>query len=497
MFWALLFLSPAEYVLSQPLKVEWTRRLGGASNDDLTVVRQVAGSGYIIGGTSESGPSGTKTSPRYGGTDMWAVRLSPTGDQLWDKSFGGAIVFPPVEGYDYLNTIVPAVDGGFLLLGETSDSTGGSKTAGGHGSWDMYAVRIDAVGTQIWDKTYGSAGLERGVGGAQTPDGGFVLVGGTDKNGSYDVYITRIDANGSQLWERTYGGTGADMGVAIVQTSDGGFFVAADSASPPSGNKTSPFYGGGFYFSEWAGDFWLLRLDSDGNKIFEQTFGGSSDEAVYDFQPTLDGGVVIAGASLSPPDGNKTSTNGSAIDGWIVRIDSFGQKLWEKTLGGFYTAAAGIRQLADGGFIVLSSTNGAPSLTRLDELGNTLWQQSFPAPDHTIYMSSLDRTTDGGFVIGGLAITLDGIGFGQDDFVVMKLSAEPPRLIPVSRGPTVASQGFNFKVLSPPGNCVVEWSTNMSNWMPLQTNLSDGTLFSVLDTDATNSPQRFYRARTN
>jgi hypothetical protein len=124
MSWALLFLSSAYVGLCQPLQVEWTRRLGGASNDDLTVVRQVAGAGYIIGGTSESGPGGTKTSPRYGGTDMWAVRLSPTGEQLWDKSFGGARnpAFPQVEAYDYLNTIVPAADGGFLLLGETSDS---------------------------------------------------------------------------------------------------------------------------------------------------------------------------------------------------------------------------------------------------------------------------------------------------------------------------------------------------------------------------------------
>jgi hypothetical protein len=286
------------------------------------------------------------------------------------------------------------------------------------------------------------------------------------------------------------------MGISIVQTSDGGFFVAADSTSPPSGNKTSPYYGGGYYFGEWSGDFWILRLDSDGNKIFEQTFGGTNDEAVYSMELTSDGGVVVAGISMSQPSGNKTSTNGSPMDGWLVRIDSAGQKLWEKNLGEFYTAAAGTKQLADGGFIVLSSPNGAPSLTRLDEAGNTLWQQSFPA-DQAIYMLSLDRTTDGGFLIGGLAMTVDVTGFGQDDFIVMKLSPEPPRLIPISRGPTVASQGFNFKVLSPPGNCVVEWSTSMSNWIPLQTNLSDGTLFSVFDTDATNSPQRFYRARTN
>jgi hypothetical protein len=430
---------------------------------------------------------------------MWAVRLSPTGEQLWDKSFGGARnpAFPQVDAYDYLNTIVPAADGGFLLLGETSDSIGGSKTAGGHGSWDVYAVRIDAVGTQIWDKTYGFAGIERGVGGTQTTDGGFVLVGGTDKNGRYDVYITRIDANGGQLWERTYGGTGADMGVAIVQTSDGGFFVAADTASPPSGNKTSPYYGGGYYFAEWTGDFWILRLDSDGNKIFEQTFGGTNDEAVYSLELTSDGGVVVAGASLSQPSGNKTSTNGSAIDGWIVRIDSAGQKLWEKNLGGFYTTAAGTKQLADGGLIVASSTNGGPWLIRLDEGGNTLWQQSIPVPDYNYYSTSPERTADGGFLIGGQAYDLDGTGYGHDDFLVMKLSPEPPRLIPISCGPTVASQGFNFNVLSRPGSCVVEWSTNASNWFPLQTNLSDGTLFSVLDTDATNSTQRFYRARTN
>src|SRR5882757_7472766 len=87
--YALFLLSSVCTVLSQPLQLEWMRRLGGPLNDNLIVVRQATG-GCIIAGTSESGPGGTKTSPCYGGQDMWVVRLSSTGEQLWDKTFGGA-----------------------------------------------------------------------------------------------------------------------------------------------------------------------------------------------------------------------------------------------------------------------------------------------------------------------------------------------------------------------------------------------------------------------
>ena len=476
--------------------VDWTQRLGGLSNDTLMVIRACPDGGCIVGGTTKSGIGGNKTSAKYGGTDLWVARRNSAGEAQWDKTFGGARnpVFPSVEAYDYLDTIVPATDGGFLLVGESNDSVGGSKTVSGNGYWDMYVIKINAQGDQIWDRALGSSAIDAASGACATSDGGYALVGFTQRAGNSDVWVVKLDSFGNLIWERSYGGTNEDQGVAIIQRTNGGYFVAANSASQPSGTKTSAFYGGGYWFSEAAGDFWILSLDSQGNKIAEQSFGGIYDEAIHEMIRTDDDGVIVVGQSLSPASGNKNAVSLGNGDGWIVRLDAVGNKIWERSLGGpWWDKVATVQLMYDGGFIVGGATNGVtPWLVRLDHAGTILWQQNASLPSDAYEVASIDLTPEGGFFIGGSA-NLSANGFGQSDFAITRTKPEPPLLASTCDPATVPTQGFVLQVRSVPATCVVEWSPNVIEWFPLQTNISTGTVYEVIDGAATNVCQRFYR----
>jgi hypothetical protein len=443
-----------------------------------------------------SGVNGNKTSPIYGGKDWWVVRLAADGAIMWDRTFGGARdpTFPSVAAYDYLNVIVPTVDGGFLLVGETTDSVGGTKTAPGHGTWDMYAVKINSQGDQVWDKTFGSSAIDTAAGACAATDGGFVLIGCTERSGDRDVWVMRIDAAGNQVWEHSFGGTNSDEGIAISERPAGGYIVAANSASEPSGNKTSPFFGGGGGFSDSSGDFWVLWLDGQGVKTTEQSFGGIYDETVAAIALIPVAGVLIAGTSYSPASGNKTSPWLGYPDGWLVRLDSSGTKLWDQSFGGpWWDSLASLNVLRDGGFLLGGAINGTPVLARYHAGGATLWQQT----NGLAFMetvTSTDQATNGDFFFAGTDWSNPG-SFGSGDFVVTKTSPEPPLLSTPSSADTLMTQGFVLNVFSAPGTCVSEWSTNLLQWLPLSTNMSDGLLYLVTDWAATNSPQRFYRVR--
>jgi len=107
--------------------------------------------------------------------------------------------------------------------------------------------------------------------------------------------------------------------------------LAGWSASPVSGNKTATNYGSGSWPSS---DFWVVRLDANGQKLWDRTYGGNDNELAWSAQLTSDGGVIVGGGSISGPSGTKTSTNYGDYDFWIVRLDADGNQLWDQSFGG-------------------------------------------------------------------------------------------------------------------------------------------------------------------
>jgi hypothetical protein len=156
--------------------------------------------------------------------DFWLVKTDSAGNQLWAKTYGGT-------GYDVAFAVVQTIDGGYAIAGSTN-----SFGAGG----DFWLVKTDSAGNQLWNKTYGGAGGDITRTLVQTSDGGYAMAGWT--NGSYgigdeDLWLVKTDSSGNQLWNKTYGGAGGDYPHSIIQTSDGGFAIAGHTNSYGAGGE--------------------------------------------------------------------------------------------------------------------------------------------------------------------------------------------------------------------------------------------------------------------
>ena len=423
--------------------IQWQQSFGGTSGDELYCLRQTSDGGFVLGGYSgSSAGTGNKISQRCGSqADFWVVRLDADGSVLWDKSFGGFNV-------EYLYSPEETTDGGFILGGYSlSDPGMCSKTSPKYGMRDFWVVRLGSDGDKLWDKSFGGSGFEPLYSLQQTSDGGFILGGYSDSaagsgnktspnHGFSDFWVVRLDPEGNTLWDKSFGGSDIEYLYGLQETTDGGFILGGCSFSDPgTGDKTSPRYG--------SADFWVVRLDTDGNMIWDKSFGGSEYDYLKSLQQTSDGGFILGGCSYSGPGtGDKTSPQYGYGDFWAVRLDADGNKVWDESFGGNdLDELTCLQETMDGGFIVGGrsySTAGSRMspyyggrdfwVVRLNAAGNKLWDMSFGGSDNDD-LYSLQQTNDRGFILGGYSRSAPGTGnkesasYGAGDFWVVKLDA--------------------------------------------------------------------------
>ena len=196
-------------------------------------------------------------------------------------------------------------------------------------------------------------------------------------------------------WDRTFGGTHRDMASSVQQTAEGGYILAGDTGS----------YG--------AGDFWLVKTDSNGNKEWDRTFGGTDEDVARSVQQTADGGYILAGGTESYGAGD--------YDFWLVKTDSNGNEQWNRTFGGTdYDVAYSVQQTVDGGYILAGDTwsYGAGGfdfwLVKTDSAGNEEWSRTFGGT-HWAIARSVQQTAEGGYILAG-----DKGSYGAGDFWLVK-----------------------------------------------------------------------------
>ncbi len=317
---------------------QWDKDFGGLSNDLLFSIQSTADGGYILGGTSSSPISGDKTQPVHGAfpdKDYWIVKIDSAGNKQWDKDFGGT-------GIDQLESIQQTFDHGYILGGWSMSGISGDKT---QNNWDTtnitsdyWIVKTDSLGNMQWDKDFGGTGNEVFHSIQQTYDGGFILGGFSysgisgDKtqnnwdttNITSDYWIVKTDSLGIKQWDKELGGTNDDYLYSIQQTADDGYILGGYSYSPISGDKIQDTIG--------SSDYWIVKTDSLGNKQWDKDFGGNGPEELYTIALTVDGGYLLTGDSYSPMSGNKTEANLGYEQTWVVKTDSLGIILWDKTI---------------------------------------------------------------------------------------------------------------------------------------------------------------------
>lgn len=331
----------------------WDKTFGGDDSDDLISIQQTSDGGYILGGSSISGSSGNKSQASQGIFDYWIVKLDAKGNRIWDKTFGG-------DDNDYLSSVQQTSDGGYILGGYSLSNLSGDKSQQNKGmasvNSDYWIVKLDANGNKIWDKTFGGSSYDDLKALEQTADGGYILGGNSasgiseDKSqaakGPNDYWLLKLDANGNKTWDTIIDRNGYEMLAALHQTSDGGYILGGNSTSPSSNEKKLASDKDEF-------DYWIVKLDADGNKTWDKTIGGSGPDFLRTLQQTADGGYILGGTSFSGISGDKSQACQGDGDYWIVKLDADGNKIWDKTMGGnIHDELVSIRQISEGTYIL-------------------------------------------------------------------------------------------------------------------------------------------------
>ncbi len=216
-----------------------------------------------------------------------------------------------------------------------------------------------------------------------------------------------------KVWDFRYGGNSRDTDVNSIKTSDGGFLLTASSLSPISGNKAVGTSGND--------DWWLVRLTSAGDVLWQLSIGGSLEEGFEGGAiETSDGDFVLAGRTRSGISGDLTSAHRGRNDILVVKIHGDGSGiLWQTRLGGNKEDVAyDIIETSDGAVVVGGYTTSTdiennPNmgsldayLAKLDQYGNLLWERTFGGSG----FESADQLlpdSEGGVTIGGYSASTD------------------------------------------------------------------------------------------
>ena len=305
--------------------IEWQKTIGGSSVDKANDIIQTSDGGFAVLGYSESN-DGNATS-NAGSKDFWIVKLDVLGNIVWQKSFG-------FSGNDFGVSLTETTDEGFLIVGEldvtASGGQGNSKTSSRHAGGDFWAIKLDVYGTKQWSKYYGGSFTDTPRGVIETVDGNFIIIGSSDSKdvditnnkGTYDFWVIKIDASGKLIWEKNFGGKEIDEARGIVKSDDGNYIIVGDTRSS-DGDVTN---------QKGGADVWAIKINDDGNLLWQKTYGGSGFDVARSISKTKENQFIIAGSSRSS--NGDVDINQGQNDLWVLKIDANGQLLWQKSVGG-------------------------------------------------------------------------------------------------------------------------------------------------------------------
>jgi len=381
----------------------WNKTYGGVDRDRAFSMIQTSDSGYLLAGETMSFGAG--------GLDSWLVKVDSYGHLQWNRTYGGT-------DHDVAVSVVQTNDGGYAFAGATKSS--------GAGEEDFWLVKVDSYGHLQWNRTYGEPYLDIAYSLQQTSDGGFIVAGETSPPYYEEFLVIKTDSSGNMQWNKTYGGyPGFHRARTVQETIDGGYAIAGGTTS-----------GDGH-------DFWLIKIDLDGNIQWNKTYGGPGSDFAYSMVQTIDGGYALSGFT-------KTYGVGGG-DYWLVRTDSSGNVLWNKTFGGdLLDVAYSLQQTSDGGFIVAGETAsfGAGSydlwVVKTDPNGTAQWNQTYGGTNSDRGFSVVEPD-DVRFVVAG---TTQSFGAGDIDFwlIAIALDVHDIAVTGVELTETVTNQGSSVPI---------------------------------------------------
>ncbi|MDQ8143423.1 T9SS type A sorting domain-containing protein [Chryseobacterium sp. CFS15] len=325
-------------------EVIWQKDIKSSTQDFLSQVTTTVDQQYLISGSSIQSKKITSENKQNNGYDFHLVKLNQQGEEVWEKYFSG-------QNHDFLSATVATQEGGFLLAGTSYSGKALDKKDDSKGGSDIWLIRINEFGDELWQKTLGTSQDEEARSVIQTADFGFMVAGNVQNSangfGSKDVTVTRLDKNGKVISELILGGRGLDEVEKMIPTPDGGALLGVYSRSgkfindkrsmindKPSSNKINDQLSSINYskstenFGE--GDFWVIKLSKDNKIEWEKNFGGKGDDHLRTMVFTSSG-YIIGGESRSERSGNKTVGIEEGTDVWLISLNTKGEEQWQKS----------------------------------------------------------------------------------------------------------------------------------------------------------------------
>ncbi|MGB6267594.1 MAG: hypothetical protein WBF67_01170 [Olleya sp.] len=265
--------------------------------------------------------------------------------------------------------------------------------------------------------TLGGTKNESGQAVKKTADGGFIVLGFTqsmdgdvtNKNDeSYDVWVLKYNADIELEWQNTYGGSNDERGNDIIQTQDGGYAITGFTFSND----------GDISINNGQEDFWVIKIDAQGNLVWEKTFGYSGIDTGISILQTNDGGYFVTGIlDVTASEGAGNTRNAQAQhaggDYWALKLDQSGTIQWSKYFGGLLTDTPfDAIQTEDNGFLMVGSSDSEDTdisnnkgsydfwITKVSSTGVLQWEKSFGSTEID-EARAIIKSGDGNYFIVG------------------------------------------------------------------------------------------------
>jgi len=362
----ILFLITILVVLG--VEVVWEKTYCEGTNAEARCVLEAFDGGYLVAGSVDSATM----------SSLYLFKTDTAGKVLWQRTYNRG-------SRDKGKGIISTSDSSYLIFGFATNLKGGKENR------DVYVLKVDTAGDTLWQQTYGLSGSEEPLAVTETSDSHFLAVGFTDtyEGKDDDVIVLKLDAGGDTVWMRNYGGAGSERGVDIVESKNGYVVIGTKKEA-----DTADI------------DIYLVEVDTEGNLLWDDTYGEDGDDWVHDVVITTVGGYLVVGGT--------TSHRAEGGHVYVFELDKYGGKLWEQLFGGTEEdeAFAGVK-IGYTGYLLAGRTAsfGAGEddvyLLEIDRDGNYQWEKTLGGEGDDV-ATSITRIADGYLVAGSTTSFGDG-----------------------------------------------------------------------------------------
>ncbi|MBN1252266.1 MAG: hypothetical protein JXA16_09010 [Bacteroidales bacterium] len=381
--------------------MEWAKIYGGDAWDEAFKVAETTNGDLILAGY-------TKAQEKH----LWIIKLDEQGFSKWGKTYKAK---PESQAK------------GIVISKDSNIVAAGFSVKPYQFQSDLWILKLDKDGNELWDKNYGGDGEEAANDLIETSDLGYAMSGYSTTNESYneDAWVLKLDSAGNKLWDRTFGGDKADYAYGIAETSDKGLVVCGTTSSRGESYKA----------------FWVAKMDSAGNDLWDEVYPFNKWDVATSVTQGLDDFIYVTGYTRTY----------SIIDYDIIliKLDQNGKVIWTKTHSwGRWDQATSITSTFDNGIAVAGFTRSGEVLssdfavTKFDEEGNILWENIF-ARRSLDYANDIKETRDNGLSVCGTTY-MQGRGW---DFALLKFANEDQPVISFNQDSVSTSikEIFNLK----------------------------------------------------